>query len=241
MLFTNIVTISCYRTRLPARRSGALVEWTAFKEPPYALLSAAMFFNFWGLYFAFFYVGAFARDKLGLSYQDSINLLITTISTGFLFRLLPNYIADRVGPLNSIIPFSFLASLMLYVWIAIDSRASLFVFATFYGIGSAGIQSLYPPTLSSLTMDLNKAGVRMGMGFSIVAFASLTGPPLAGALIQKGGGDYLYAQMLVRLLQDDLLQLTLLCRWGGTSFFVGGSLLIATRVSKVGWRLKQRI
>lgn len=57
MLATNMITIALYRTRLPPRRSGPLVEWVAFKEAPYTLYCVGMFFTFWGLYFAFFYIG----------------------------------------------------------------------------------------------------------------------------------------------------------------------------------------
>lgn len=34
----------------------------------------------------------------------------------------------------------------------------------------------------------------MGMIFSIVSFAVLTGPPIAGQLIQRDGGKFVYAQ-----------------------------------------------
>ena len=192
---TNVMTICFYRTRLPPRKSGPLVEWAAFRESPYSLFIAAMFFNFWGLYFALFYIGSFGRDRLGVSYKDSINLLITVVSVGFIARILPNYIADRTGPLNALIPFAFLAIVAQFSWIAIADRASLFVFAVFYGIAAGAIQGVFPATLTSLTTDISKTGVRMGMGFSVVAFASLSGPPLAGALIQAHDGDYLYAQM----------------------------------------------
>ncbi|KAK3724501.1 hypothetical protein LTR37_001125 [Vermiconidia calcicola] len=196
MLGSNALTITCYRTRLPPRRTGPIVEWSAFTELPFMLLSIAMFFNFWGLYFAFFYIGDYARSQIGLSYRDSINMLITIVAAGVPGRLIPNYIADTAGALNSIIPFAFLNSLMALIWIGISTRSGLFVFAAFYGFGAGGIQSLYPPALSSLTTDLSKAGVRMGMGFSIAAFAAVSGPPLGGALIQqRSNGDYLYAQM----------------------------------------------
>jgi len=195
MVAINLITITFYRTRLPPRRSGPLVEWAALTEAPYVLYSAGCFFMFWGLYFAFFYVGAYGRTHLGMSYQHSTNLLLTMVGIGFIFRVLPNYFADRVGPLNTILPFAFLCGIMMYAWIGVRSPGGLYTFATLYGAGSAGIQSMYPATLSSLTSDLSKAGVRMGMSFSIVSFACLTGAPLAGALIESQGGDYLYAQM----------------------------------------------
>ncbi|KAK1058597.1 hypothetical protein LTR33_013354 [Friedmanniomyces endolithicus] len=37
MLAVDIVTTAFYRTRLPPRRTGPIVEWSAFREAPYAL------------------------------------------------------------------------------------------------------------------------------------------------------------------------------------------------------------
>ncbi|KAK3672130.1 hypothetical protein LTR78_007883 [Recurvomyces mirabilis] len=224
MLIIDIITVALYRTRLPPRRSGPIIEWAAFKEAPYVLFCGSAFLFFWGLYFAFFYVGSFGRNNLGMSYQDSINLLLTMVCMGFIFRLLPNYFADRLGPLNVLLPWVFLCSIMMFAWIGVKTPATLYVFAAIYGAGSAGIQSVWPATLASLTEDLSKAGIRMGMGFSLVSFACLTGPPLAGALIQMRDGDYLYALI-----------------WAGTSFLMGGVLLVAARVAKAGWRVMVRI
>lgn len=184
MLFTNVITIIFYRTRLPPRKAGPLIEFSAFKEAPYTLYILGMFFNFWGLYFAFYYVGSYGRNILGLSYPQSIDLLLAMVAIGFVFRLGPNYLAVIIGPMNVIIPFALLACIMMYAWIGIKTEGSLYAFAILYGGGSAGLQSMWPPGLAALTDDLKKAGVRMGMGFSIVSFACLSGPPLAGALIQ---------------------------------------------------------
>jgi MCP family monocarboxylic acid transporter-like MFS transporter 3 len=49
--------------------------------------------------------------------------------------------------------------------------------------------------LASLTTDSSKMGVRFGMVCSILAFASLAGPPTAGALIQSDNGGFLKAQI----------------------------------------------
>jgi MFS family permease len=226
MLASNVVTITLFRTRLPPRKTGPLVDWASFKEAPYSLYCAAMFFSFWGLYFAFFYIGAYARNVLGASYQQSINLLLVQVSMGFVFRLLPTYYADKVGSLNVLTPFVFICGIMMYGWIGIKSIGSLYVFAAIYGSGSAVIQALWPAVIGSMnrTPDLKKTGVRMGMAFTIVSFSSFTGPPLAGALIQVHGGQYTYANI-----------------WAGTCFLIGGSLLVATRYSLVGWDWRARI
>jgi len=117
---------------------------------------------------------------------------------GILGRILPGYMADRwFGPLNVIIPFTGLSSMMIFIWIAVRNRTGLYIFASFYGIFAAAILGLFPAALSSLTTDLRKAGVRIGMVFSIIAFACLIGPPIGGTLVQKKHGQYEYAQCFV--------------------------------------------
>lgn len=57
VLGVSSLTIALLRTRLPPRKSGPVIEWAAFKETTYVLYCVGMFLNFWGLYFAFYYVG----------------------------------------------------------------------------------------------------------------------------------------------------------------------------------------
>lgn len=48
MTALNVVAIALFRTRLPPRRGNEFVDWASFRELPYALFCASMFFNFWG-------------------------------------------------------------------------------------------------------------------------------------------------------------------------------------------------
>lgn len=220
MLGVQVVTFTFTKPRLPPRKTGPIVEWGAFKELPYALFATAMFLNFWGIYFAFYYIGSFGRDILGISQAEAINDLLILNGVGLFGRLIPAYLADQYfGPLNTIIPFACVSSLLLYCWTAVTSKGGLVGFAVIYGLFASGIQSLFPATLASLTSDLKKAGVRMGMVFSVVGFACLTGPPLAGALIQSRQGSYLYAQI-----------------FAGSVMMGGCITLMASRVSKNGWK-----
>ena len=144
---------------------------------------------------------------------------------GLIGRLIPNYLADKLfGPLNTLIPFAFAGGLCMFGWTAVKSHTGLIIFAVFYGFFAAGIQSLFPATLSSLTKDLRKTGVRMGMVFSIVSFACLTGAPLAGVLLQSRNGDYLYAQI-----------------FAGSVLLSGCLTLTAARLAETGRILKTRM
>ena len=212
------------RTRLPPRKSGPFVEWAAFTELPYALFSVAMFLVFWALYFAFYYLPSFGRDIIQISYSNSINNLLIVNGVGLFGRIIPGYLSDRfTGPMNLLIVFTFFTGVLLFCWPAVQDRGALVAFSVLYGLTGAGIQSLFPATLTSLTPDLKKAGVRIGMVFSVVSFASLTGPPIAGALIQQANGKYIGAQA-----------------FAAVSMLVGSIIVLLIRIVKEGWK-KARI
>ncbi|PGH12584.1 hypothetical protein AJ79_04205 [Helicocarpus griseus UAMH5409] len=226
--FTLATLIPCFlflRQRLPPRKSGPFFDWPAFREVRYSLFAIAMFLNFWGLYVAFFYISSFGRDVIGLTQEKSINLLLMMNGVGLVGRLIPNFISDYYsGPFNALIPSTLISGIMLFGWTGIKDVSSLYGFSILYGFFAAGLQSLFPASLSSLSPDLKKTGIRFGMILSIVSFASLTGSPIAGALIQLKDGEYLYAQI-----------------FGGVSMFVGTTVLIAARLSVTGPVLMARV
>ncbi|KAK4235358.1 hypothetical protein C8A03DRAFT_36790 [Achaetomium macrosporum] len=213
---TFAVALVGLKRRIPARRSGPLVEWRAFREGEYTLYALGSFSFFLGLYFAFYYISSFSRDIIGMRYTDSLNLLLVINGVGMPGRLIPNYIADRVGTINAMIPTVGIAGICLFCWMAVKSTAGLYVWCVFYGMAAGGIQSLFPAGLSSLTTDLRKSGVRMGMVFTIVSFASLAGPPIAGAIITAEGGSYYGAQA-----------------FAGATLTLGTVLMAAARMVKV--------
>jgi MFS family permease len=100
----------------------------------------------------------------------------------------------------------------------------LYGFALAYGLFASAIQSLFAVSLAALTDDLNQLGTRMGIVFSVVAFASLTGSPIAGAILQANGGDYLGAQM-----------------WAASSMLMGAGALAVARLCKTGGFVKSKV
>ncbi|KAL9011362.1 MAG: hypothetical protein Q9173_003784, partial [Seirophora scorigena] len=157
MLGLQTIAFVLAKPRLPPRKAGPIVEWAAFGELPYTLFAIGMFLAFWGLYFAFYYVGSFGRDVLGISQKESVNNLLIMNGVGLVGRMVPAYFADRYfGPLNSLIPFVFVSGLLVFCWAAVTSQSGLTAFAVVYGLFAAGIQSLFPATTSSLTIDMKK-------------------------------------------------------------------------------------
>lgn len=218
MLVAHIPPVLFFSPRVPPRKVGPIFSWQEFKDTQYLFAALSCFLNFWGLYFAFFYIENFARDRLNASSATSINLLITINVVGVVGRIVPSLIADlRLGTINVLIVCSFSASIVIYCWQAIDSINGLFVFAGIYGVVAGALQSLIPALAASLTTDLTKIGSRLGMILTIVSFGPLTGPSLAGALIKGDAGRYNHAQL-----------------FAGTSILVGAGCAVFVRISQTG-------
>lgn len=148
-----------------------------------------------------------------VSENTSFTYLLIINAVGIPGRLLPALLADIYGSITLLIPIVFIVAMLLYCWTAVHTSDGIIAFIVFYGLFGAAIQGLFPSSIASLTSDIQKVGVRIGMTFGVVSIACLTGPPLAGALIQAGGGSYVGAQV-----------------WGGSVLVLGGSLLLAARL-----------
>ncbi|OBR03367.1 Major facilitator superfamily transporter [Colletotrichum higginsianum IMI 349063] len=184
------------RPRLPPYSTGPIVELAAFKELSYTLFAIGIFLVFWGVYFAFYYLSSFGVDIIGIPQNESFNLFLVLNGVGIIGRTLPAYLADRyTGPMNILLMVTVASIICAWAMIGVTSREGLYAWTVVYGIVGNGLQAMFPATLSSLTTDLKKAGVRMGMIFTIVSFSVLTGPPIAGLLITRDNGRYMYAQV----------------------------------------------
>lgn len=92
----------------------------------------------------------------------------------------------------------------------------------FYGFFSGSFVSLPPTIVVNLSMNArDKIGTRLGQSFAFVAFGVLIGTPIGGAVLDRGGFTALWA-------------------FGGAMLFASGALLIAARVSWVGWKVLKK-
>ncbi|KAF2125418.1 MFS general substrate transporter [Dothidotthia symphoricarpi CBS 119687] len=229
MGFIMLAIGACYcsllKPRLPPRKSGPILELSAFKELPYSLFILAVFLISLGQYFAFYYIASFAVDVLHLPYSTSINVLLCLNGIGIFGRLIPSYFADKhYGAFNVLVTHCIISTIILYFWPLVTSESSLYGWAIVYGFFVAGFQGLFPAVLTNLTKDMSKVGTRNGQGFAIIGMGTFVGPPIAGALIQSRGGDYLAAQM-----------------FAGSAVLVGSAILVAARCAITGLKLKVRV
>ncbi|QYS97745.1 MFS domain-containing protein [Trichoderma simmonsii] len=210
VLASSVIIVSLMRTRLPPRKAGPLVDWSAFKELTYVLFAISMFITLWATYFAYYYARPYSIDRLDGSQSTSFNMLMIINAIGIPGRLVPAFLADRYfGAVNMFIPTILAAAICIFAWAGVNSITGDYIWVVFFGFFGAGIQGMFPATTAGLTKDLSKAGVRIGMIFTIISVAALTGPPLAGKLVAVANGSYIGAQI-----------------WGGVCLVVGAMFLI---------------
>lgn len=195
MLAVAIIVFPLSRPRPQTRVAQPWIDKTAFKEAPYILFCIGIFFSFWGLFFAYYYVRPYGQEILHTTNSTSFTLLLIINALGIPGRFIPGLLADRYfGPLNVIIPFMAITGILLYIWTAITSISSFYAWVAIYGFFAGGCQSLFQASVSSFATPAN-AGVRIGMVCTIVSFACLSGPPIGGKLVENADGTYLQAQI----------------------------------------------
>ncbi|KZL78857.1 major facilitator superfamily transporter [Colletotrichum incanum] len=225
ILANSIIIFLIARPKKATRTGGPLLELSAFTELPYLLFTVGMFLALLGVYFAYYYVPNFGRDKLHLTQDEALTVLIVMSAVGILGRLIPPFFADKsIKPLRTLVISLLLSSLNLFAWIAVSSTAGLYVWVVAYSFTANAVQTLFTASMGEVTSDMSKLGVRIGMVFTVVSFACLVGNPIGGALVNNNGGVYTYAQI-----------------FAGTSMLVGGLLVALAKMKQVGqkefWRI----
>jgi MFS family permease len=130
-----------------------------------------------------------------MTLEDTIPILMVLNGVGIPGRLIPAFIADHyLRPLTISLLVSFITSILLFAWIAVESIAGMYIFAALYGFFASALQAMFPATLADLTIDHKKLGTRLGMGFALSSFGVLIGSPGGGKLVEIGNSRYIYGQ-----------------------------------------------
>ncbi len=161
----------------------------------------------------------------GFSTTDSVQLLLIVNGLSVPSRPVAGFLADRlIGPMNMYITGTFFLGGMFLAWIGVASKTGMYVFSVFFGLANGAAQGVFVGSLASLTKDPRKMGTRFGMVCTIVAFATLAGPPTAGAIIDRSNGGYLYSQI-----------------WAGLVTILAAVTVAVARCTAGGWKWKVRI
>lgn len=109
----------------------------------------------------------------------------------------------------------------LGLWIPGNNNAAVIVFAVAFGFCAGGFTGL-APTLIAQISDIRQIGIRNGTAFAVQSFGALTGSPIASAIVDSRGGDY--------------LGLKLFC---GLAILSASVIFVVARYVQVGFRWKK--
>ncbi|KAF2491260.1 major facilitator superfamily transporter [Lophium mytilinum] len=210
----------------PPKRPTKPFNLHHFRDLPYTIFTAGFVLMITAVYIPYFYISEYAI-LLGLADSFSFYLLAIANAGALVGRLIPNYIADRVGALNTLTPCTLLAALFALCLYATTTLGSLSAVSCLYGFVSGALTALSPAILANLTADPSQIGTRMGMAYTLAAFGGLVGSPIAGALKGKAvPGDKM-----------EIVQRALLAGWTfcAVVLVIAAGIFIYVRSMKVGW------
>lgn len=223
LIIANLTVQS--RLRPQPKNFGIAAFFTAFKDPPFLLLALAGFFYSMGMFIPITFLVTYGRSA-GMSPELAGYLVsmfngarYVTISSlvrncwsfvmyanGALViysgigRILPGYIADKVGNFNVSLFAACLSTILVFgVWLPGHSHANTIVFASLFGL-STGTYTAMSPALVAQISDIREIGLRSGAMYAFMSIAALTGSPIGGALITAAEGSYWKLQVFTGVM-----------------------------------------
>lgn len=185
------------RVRVRPHSRRIMVDLLAFKELPYLLFNVGLFVSFMGAYTPFYYLQLFAADRQITSGNLALYLVAILNSTSTVGRILPNLLADRIGPFNMIVPCATICGILILCLLAVNLQRQLLAVTALYGFFSGSFVSLSPSILIALCPNQDVVGTRIGMSFTVMGVGLLIGTPVAGKALDSGfSGMWIYGGIL---------------------------------------------
>lgn len=174
------------------------IDPTALRGPIFIIYTTAIFFSNIAYFEPIFYLQSYAIEH-GMRNQDLAKYLLSILNASSIpGRIVPSFVADKIGSLKTYIIISSFSGASILYWISVTNKAGNIAFSVLYGFFSGGVVSLAPVVLTHITPDLNLLGTRLGMVSVLKGIGSLIGPPISGALLGSSG-DYLGLQLFAGL------------------------------------------
>ncbi|KAF2090952.1 MFS general substrate transporter [Saccharata proteae CBS 121410] len=223
------------KSRLPPRPgSSVFPDFRIFRDPAFALVTAGVFMMEWGLFIPITYLTSFALDTHAMSSEFSYQLTAILSAGSCVGRFAPGFLADRLGRYNCMLAAQLLCfGTTISFWLAasllpstessshnhVAVKALTVTYALLFGFASGSNISLTPVCVGQLCAT-EEYGRYYATCYTIVSFGTLTGIPIAGALLQATGGGYWGAVVFT-----------------GVTYAVAFICLLGARAVKVGWSL----
>ncbi|KAI0480016.1 major facilitator superfamily domain-containing protein [Xylaria cf. heliscus] len=221
-LGTSLIPVFLMKSKEPPGPTRNIIDRDAFRDAPYLLFATGLFFGFTGFYIVLNYIQLFAIEH---SIPTSIanNVLVIINASSLVGRLGGGFYADKIGSIHAQSLAAFIAAILTYALLAINTAAGLVVYSILFGFTAGTFTGLPATGVVSLSADKTKIGTRLGMVLAYVGVGVLVGNPIAGAILGRNGNW------------------TGLITFCASLLIVSGGTIVASRVMKVGWRLDSKM
>lgn len=182
-LATLAIPVVFLKMRVRPAKPRDILDWSAFTDWPYIVFTMGAMVGFTGLYVVLVYISYFssATGAADAAYAFYLIPILNAAST--LGRTLPNYLSDKVGPMNLFGPAALICSALTFSLVAVKTVASVTVLSILFGFFSGVYVALPPVCFVGLTKDKSKIGTRIGMGMATCGLGVLLSGPGGGAII----------------------------------------------------------
>ncbi|CAK3753286.1 MFS general substrate transporter [Lecanosticta acicola] len=223
------------RSRLPPKeKASVLPDFRIFRNVDFALVTVGTYFMEWGLFAPITYITSYSLASGAMSPEFAYQIIAIFNAGSAVGRWIPGLLADKIGRFNAILAALLLctaSSLALWLPATVLSASEnpathnnavfglTVTFCVLFGFGSGSNISLTPVAVGMLC-DTEEYGRYYSTCYCIVSLGTLTGIPIAGALISACDGAY----------------------WGvalftGLCYIIALAAFTAVRTTKVGWKV----
>jgi MFS family permease len=139
-------------------------------------------------------------------------------------RIIPPFIADKLGRYNTNIVMAFLGSILtLALWLPSTGNAPIIVFALLYGVTSGAFVALIPALVAQIS-NLAEIGHRTGLAFAILSIPALVSNPIGGAILAQDNGKFRDMQI-----------------YSGVMLLAGSCLFVVSRIPLAGLKVFTKV
>ncbi|KAH8680563.1 MFS monocarboxylate transporter [Xylariales sp. PMI_506] len=186
------------------------------KEPRFLLVALACFSFAMAVYLPATFIILDSTSR-GMDYNLASYLLAIMNAVSAVGRVVAGRVADKIGRFNTMILTTLLSAIfVLALWIPASSTAPLIVFSAFVGFTNGAYVALVSALVAQIS-DIKQIGTRNGTNWFAYSLGALIGTPVAGALIVRDGGGYMYMQI-----------------FSGVAMFISTCFFLASRTVQVG-------
>ncbi|KAF2471791.1 MFS transporter, MCP family, solute carrier family 16, member 10 [Lindgomyces ingoldianus] len=183
---TGIPAAWLLKDRVPLR-NAPFVDLEMFRSVPFIAVFLAGAVGTFALFVPPYFLPLFAQS-IGLSSSTGAGLVAGFNACNAVGRFLAGPLCDKIGPVNMFLITMLLNAVsMLAIWPVSDALGPLAVFAMLNGVANGSFFTTLPTVVASM-FGPGRAAVAMGMAVTGWTGGYLMGAPIAGYLLQAGGG-----------------------------------------------------